>query len=149
LVRQIETSGLYFYTNYESDKARELDASGHAAVVFHWSTIGVQVRAGGPVERAPKERSDAYFGTRERESQLGAWASDQSRPLESREALEARFAEMSARFAGKDVPRPTHWGGYVIMPTRIELWHNGEHRLHDRFRYDREGDAWRMTRLMP
>jgi pyridoxamine 5'-phosphate oxidase len=149
LVREIEASGLYFYTNYESDKARQLDDNPHAAIVWHWSTIGIQVRAEGETERVSGERSDAYFATRHRESQIGAWASNQSHAIESREVLDARVAEMRARFEGSDVPRPPHWGGYVLVPRRIEIWHEGEHRLHDRFRYDREGDGWKVTRLAP
>jgi len=153
LVRQIESEGLFFYTNYESDKARHLDDSPYASLAWHWSTIGVQARAEGYVARTSAERSDSYFASRERESQIGAWASAQSRPLESREALEKEVQEIRKRFAGEPVPRPPFWGGYVLRPTRIELWHNGEHRLHDRFRYDRDGDgdgdAWRKTRLAP
>jgi pyridoxamine 5'-phosphate oxidase len=149
LVRQIEESGLYFYTNYESDKARQLDENPHAAIVWHWASIGVQVRAEGEARRASAERSDAYFATRHRESQIGAWASHQSHPIESREALDALVAQTRERFAGGDVPRPSHWGGYGLVPRRIEIWHEGEHRLHDRFRYDREGDGWVVTRLAP
>ncbi len=149
LVRQIEDAGFYFYTNYDSDKAHQLDHTPHAAIVWHWSSIGIQVRVEGATERALAERSDAYFATRARESQIGAWASHQSHPLASREALDARVEEVRARFAGGEVPRPPHWGGYRLAPRRIEIWHEGAHRLHDRFRYDRDGDAWRMTRLSP
>ncbi len=149
LVRQIEQSGLYFYTNYESDKAQHLVDDPRAALVWHWSTIGVQVRAEGEASKATEARSDAYFASRERESQIGAWASDQSRPLASRADLEARVEEMRARFEGAEVPRPPHWGGFVLVPRRIEIWREGEHRLHDRFRYDRDGEGWTMTRLAP
>lgn len=149
LVRHIEAQGLSFYTNYESDKALELEGNPHASLAFHWWATGVQVRATGPVTRTSPSQSDAYFASRPRQSQLGAWASDQSRPLVSHEALVARFAEVEAQYRGEPVPRPAHWGGYTLAPVEIELWHNGDHRLHDRFRHVRDGGAWIETRLAP
>ncbi len=149
LVKEAEPDGFYVYTNYGSAKARDLDANPRASLCIHWPETGVQFRVVGPVERASAERSDAYFASRPRESQLGAWASAQSTPIASREALMAAFAEAEARFADRDVPRPAHWGGYVLRPTRVEHWENGDHRLHDRLRYERDGDGWRVTRLSP
>jgi pyridoxamine 5'-phosphate oxidase len=150
LVREIEPDGLYFYTSYESQKARELDENPRAALAWHWASLGIQVRVAGAVERADAARSDAYFAKRPRGSQLGAWASPQSQPIASREVLEARVRELEIRFADADVPRPETWGGYRLVPERIELWHDGEHRLHDRFAYERTREGgWRRTRLAP
>jgi pyridoxamine 5'-phosphate oxidase len=149
LVREIDATGLYFYTGYGSRKAAELDQNRRAALAWHWSSTGVQVRVEGAVERASAERSDAYFASRPRGSQLGAWASPQSQPIASREALDARFDEMRRRFEGADVPRPPDWGGYRLVPDRIELWFAGEDRLHDRFVYERAGGGWVSRRLGP
>lgn len=149
LVRFVDAEGLSFFTNYESDKARELDENPRASLAFHWWSTGVQVRVAGAVKRTSAAKSDAYFASRPRESQVGAWASEQSRPLASREALVASFAEIEARYAGQAVPRPPHWGGYVVAAEMVELWHNGDHRLHDRFRYLRDGAGWTEARLAP
>lgn len=149
LVKEVGADGFFVYTNYESRKARELDANPRAALAIHWPVTDVQFRVEGRVERAPAERSDAYFASRPRESQIGAWASRQSEPLPSREALLARFEEAGRRFGDAPVPRPPHWGGYRIVPDRIEHWQSGAHRLHDRFVYEREGDGWRVTRVSP
>lgn len=149
LVKEVGPDGFFVYTNYESRKARELDENPRAALCVHWPETGVQLRVEGPVTRAPDDRNDAYFATRPRESQLGAWASAQSEPIESREALLARFAAFEARFQGGPVPRPPGWGGYRVVPDRIELWQSADHRLHDRFLYVREGAGWRVTRLAP
>jgi pyridoxamine 5'-phosphate oxidase len=149
LVKEVGPDGFFFYTNYGSRKARELDANPHAALCVHWAETGVQFRIEGTVTRASAERSDAYFASRPRESQLGAWASDQSQPLASREVLMERLASVTARFEGRPVERPPHWGGYCLKPTRIEHWENGPHRLHDRFLYVLEGATWRATRLAP
>ncbi len=149
LVKEVGPEGFFLYTNYESRKARELDANPHAALCFHWPETGVQFRIEGPVERASRERSDAYFASRPRESQLGAWASAQSRPIASRGVLLERFEQIAERFEGTPVPRPDAWGGYRIIPARIEHWENAAHRLHDRFLYEREGEGWRVTRLSP
>jgi pyridoxamine 5'-phosphate oxidase len=149
LVKEVEAEGLFFYTNYESRKASELDATHMAALAIFWAETGVQFRFEGSVERASAARSDAYFATRPRESQIGAWASAQSQPIDSRAVLEARFEEADARFAGKPVPRPPHWGGYRLVPDRIEHWVSGEFRLHDRHLYVRDGDRWTVSVLSP
>lgn len=148
LLKGADARGFTFYTNRESRKGKELAQTPYAALVIHWPKSERQVRVEGRVERVPDEESDAYFATRPRESQIGAWASEQSAPLASREALIARVKELEARFPGA-VPRPPHWGGYRVIPDRIELWFAGVGRLHDRFVYEREGDGWRMTRLNP
>jgi pyridoxamine 5'-phosphate oxidase len=148
LLKGVDAGGFTFFTNYESRKAQELAENPWAALAIHWPASQVQVRAEGRVARVSAEESDAYFATRARESQLGAWASAQSKPLESREALEARAQEMAARFPGA-VPRPPHWGGYRLDPDRIEMWFNGPARLHDRFLYVRAGEGWEISRLNP
>lgn len=141
--------GFTFYTNRESRKAGELDATPRAALLFHWKSLRRQIRIEGPVGRVTDAESDAYFATRSRDSQLGAWASDQSRPLPGRARFEARFAEMQARFDGGDVPRPPHWGGYRVAPERIEFWNDREHRLHERRVFTRSGDSWIEGLLYP
>jgi len=149
LLKAVDAAGFVFFTNYESRKAEELAGNPRAALCFYWPTIGAQVRVEGGVERVTAAESEAYFATRPRESQLGAWASRQSRPLESPEALRAEFERTSARFAGQAVPRPPSWGGFRVRPQRIELWRAGEHRLHDRVLYTREGEGWKAQRLFP
>ncbi|MSU90945.1 pyridoxamine 5'-phosphate oxidase [Rhodobacteraceae bacterium 2CG4] len=148
LLKGIADGGLTFYTNYQSRKAGELDNSGKAAVLFHWKSLRRQVRARGTVSRQDPAASDAYFASRDLGSRLGAWASQQSRPLQDRATLEARVAEMAARF-GENPPRPPHWGGYVLRPDCLEFWADGANRLHDRFEWVRDGDSWRVTRLNP
>ena len=130
-------------------RASDIAANPRAALTFYWPWLNEQVRAEGTLARIAPEESDAYFATRERGRQLGAWASAQSRPIASREALMAQVAEVEARFAGRDVPRPPHWGGYRLTPARIEFWKDGAFRLHDRFVYERSGDGWTVTRLSP
>ncbi len=149
LFKGIERGGFVFYTNLESAKGRELAANPKAALCFHWKSLRRQVRVRGNVERMSDEEADAYFASRPRLSRLGAWASDQSRPLESRFALEKAVARVTAKYPVGDVPRPPHWSGFRIVPEEIELWSNGAFRLHDRFRYTRAGDGWRKTRLFP
>lgn len=160
LLKAVDQRGFVFYTNYQSRKACQLEANPRAALVWWWPSRDLQVRAEGPVERVSEEESDAYFASRSRGSQIGAWASKQSRPLSSRARLVARVAEMEARFAGREVPRPPFWGGYLLRPERIELWYNQLHRLHDRRLYVRVGDdpadgetgaagGWREERLFP
>lgn len=141
--------GFIFYTNEQSAKAAQLTDNPHAALLFHWKSLRRQVRIEGRVEAVPDEQADAYFATRSRDSQLGAWASNQSRPLDSRATFEQRFEEMKRRYEGKDVPRPPHWGGYRVIPERIEFWSDRPHRLHERRLFMREGDGWREGLLYP
>lgn len=149
LLRGIDERGFVFFTNYESRKGRELHANPHGALCFHWVSLDEQIRVEGPVEPVSSQESDAYFAARPRGSQLGAWASDQSATLPSREALEARYREIEARFEGRPVERPQFWGGYRLIPHRIEFWYGRPDRLHDRVLYTREGNAWRIERLYP
>ncbi len=141
--------GFVIYTNRESRKAGDLAVNTYAALLFHWKSLRRQVRIEGSVSLVSDAESDAYFASRGRDSQLGAWASDQSRPLDSRETFEHRFAEMQARFEGGNVPRPPHWGGYRIAPDRIELWQDRAHRLHERRLFTREGGNWNEGLLFP
>ena len=124
--------GFIFYTNFEGRKARDLLANPHAALLFHWKSLRRQIRIEGAVDRVGDATADAYFATRSRDSQLGAWASDQSRPLASRDVFMDRYEEIRARFEGQDVPRPPHWSGFRLRPDRIEFWQDREHRLHER-----------------
>ena len=149
LLKGHDDRGFVFYTNLESRKAGDLRASPRAGLLFHWKSLRRQVRVEGPVERVSDAEADAYFATRGRDSQLGAWASDQSRPLADRATFEARFAAMEARFAGGDVPRPPHWSGTRVRPERIEFWQDRAHRLHERRLFTRSGDGWREGLLYP
>ncbi len=141
--------GFVFYTNQEGRKAADLAANAQAALLFHWKSLRRQVRIEGPVSVVSDAEADAYFATRGRDSQLGAWASDQSRPLASRETFEARFEEMKARFDGGDVPRPPHWSGYRVAPDAIEFWQDRAHRLHERRLFTRVGNGWTEGLLYP
>lgn len=141
--------GFIFYTNLDSRKGGELAANPHVALLFHWKSLRRQIRIEGPVSPVDDATADAYFATRSRDSQLGAWASDQSRPLDSRATFEARFAEMQARFEGQDVPRPPRWSGWRVAPQRIEFWQDREHRLHERNLFVRAGENWSKGLLYP
>jgi pyridoxamine 5'-phosphate oxidase len=149
LLKGYDERGFVFYTNRESRKAGDLAANPHVALLFHWKSLRRQIRIEGPVSFASDEESDAYFASRGRDSQLGAWASDQSRPLDSRATFEDRFAEVQARFEGQPVPRPPHWGGYRVTPERIEFWLDREHRLHERRVFTRAGEGWAEGMLYP
>ena len=149
LLRGADARGFAFFTNYTSRKGRELDANPRAALCIHWPSLDEQIRVEGRVERLSPEESDAYFDGRPRGSQLGAWASEQSQPLPSRETLEHRYREIEERFQNQPVPRPPPWGGYRILPHRVEFWYGRPDRLHDRVVYVREGDGWRIERLYP
>jgi pyridoxamine 5'-phosphate oxidase len=149
LLHGLDARGFVFFTNYESRKGRDIEANAQAALCFYWPWLDEQVRVEGRLVQIDGAESDAYFATRPRGKQVGAWASAQSRPLASRAELEARCAEIEQRYAGRDVPRPPFWGGFRLVPDRIEFWKAGESRLHDRFQYTREGDVWRQERLSP
>ena len=151
LLKGFGPDGFRFFTSYESAKGEQLGAGSAAALVVYWRELDRQVSATGTVKRLPERESDAYFATRDRGSQLGAWASPQSRPLASREELDRRLGEAEQRFAGAEVPRPANWGGYVLRPSTIEFWQGRLGRLHDRFRYSRERDGrgWTLERLGP
>lgn len=149
LLKAFGPEGFDFYSDYRSDKARQLESNPRAALALWWRELGRQVRVEGAVSRLGEAESDLYFASRPREAQLGAWASEQSGPLEDRAALEARVVEARRRFDGRDVERPAHWGGYRLVPERIEFWQQGPSRLHDRFRYNRSDSGWTVERLSP
>lgn len=149
LLKARDAGGFVFYTNLRSVKGRSLDADPRAALTFYWESLARQVRVQGDVESVSEEEADAYFATRPRGSQVGAWASDQSAPLVSREALLERVAEISARHEDESIPRPSHWGGLRLVPRRVEFWQGMPDRLHDRFVYRRAGGEWRIERLYP
>jgi pyridoxamine 5'-phosphate oxidase len=149
LLKALDERGFTFYTNLHSRKAGELLGHPVAALCFYWQKLQRQVRIEGRVERVSDEEADAYFATRPRGSQLSAWASEQSAPLSSREALEQKLSELEARYAGKPVPRPPHWSGLRVVPDAIEFWEGRPNRLHHRLRYERDRDAWRSQLLNP
>ncbi len=149
LMKDFDTRGFVFYTNHASAKGKALDATRLAAINFHWPALEQQVRIEGSVELVSIAEADAYFATRPRVSQLGAWASEQSQQLSSREVLEARLAALTAQYEGQPVPRPPHWGGYRLKPDRIEFWKAHEFRLHWREQYVKAGDSWERSWLNP
>lgn len=148
LMKRVDNDGFRFYTNVDSQKGMELGENPRAAMCFHWKSLRRQVRVSGTVTELPAADVDEYFHSRSRLSQLGAAASQQSRVLASREVLEARVTEVEAKFPG-EIPRPDYWRGYLLRPERIEFWKDGAGRLHDRFLFLRDGDAWRKERLFP
>ena len=149
LLKGHDPRGFVFYTNLDSRKGGELAANPNAALLFHWKTLRRQVRIEGPIEPVSEAEADAYFATRSRDSQLGAWASEQSRPLDERATFEARFSEMTARFEGSAVPRPPRWSGFRVRPERIEFWSDRAHRLHERRLFVAQADGWREGLLYP
>jgi len=149
LLRGADSRGFVFFTNYDSRKGRELTENPQAALCFYWGSLDEQIRIEGRVTQVAPEESDAYFAGRPRGSQLGAWASDQSRVLSSRETLEEKYREVERRFEGQPVQRPPFWGGFRLTPVRIEFWYGRPDRLHDRVVYVRESTGWRIERLYP
>ena len=149
LLKSHGPDGFVFYTNEQSAKGEDLAANPRAALLFHWKSLRRQVRVAGKVERVPDAQADVYFATRARDSQLGAWASDQSRRLDSRQTFESRFEEVKRRFEGEDVPRPPHWRGYRVVPERVEFWLDRPHRLHERRLFMRDGEGWTEGLLYP
>lgn len=149
LLKGVDSRGFIFFTNYHSRKGRQLENHPAAALTFYWPDLERQVCITGKVTRLPEAESDAYFHSRPRGSQLGALASTQSAPVENRQALEKAMRAAEAKFEGKEVPRPTHWGGYFLAPDRIEFWQGRPNRLHDRFIYERSAESWIITRLCP
>ncbi|MEL7229104.1 MAG: pyridoxamine 5'-phosphate oxidase [Pseudomonadota bacterium] len=149
LLKGHDERGFVFYTNFEGTKGREVLASMKAAMGFHWKTLRRQVRLRGTVEVVSDEEADAYFNSRHPQSRLGAWASDQSRPLENRQTLVDRLAHFEEKYGTENIPRPPHWSGFRIIPDTIEFWADGEFRLHDRIVFSREGEGWTTHRLYP
>lgn len=151
LLKGADERGFRFYTNYESDKGSQVEAHPQVALCFHWKQLrnAVQVRVEGVARKVQPEESDAYFATRPRESQLGAWASLQSQTLPDRETFDQRYARYEHEFEGRDVPRPPHWGGFVVEPDMVEFWYGAEYRLHERVRWSRHGQTWTSRLLYP
>jgi pyridoxamine 5'-phosphate oxidase len=150
LLKGVDEQGFVFFTNYDSRKGRELEQNPNAALVFYWPELERQVCVAGTVTRLPAEQSEAYFASRPRGSRVGAWASRQSTPLAARRELETAVKRVEREYAGRDIPRPPFWGGYVLAPTRMEFWQGRANRLHDRFQFTRNPDGgWEICRLSP
>jgi pyridoxamine 5'-phosphate oxidase len=150
LLKGFDQDGFVFFTNYESEKGKQLEENPYAALGFYWIELDRQIRISGKTEQTPRDESERYFRSRPIGSQLGAWASRQSEPLDARRVLDARMAEMTERFADRPVPLPPHWGGYRVRPETMEFWQGRSNRLHDRFRYTRQPDGtWSIDRLSP
>ena len=150
LLKQVDAEGFVFFTNYNSDKAKQLEINPYAALVFYWPTLERQVRVEGKVSKTPAEESEAYFKTRPRESQIGAWASPQSEVISAREVLEQRAMELAEQYCDREIDCPEHWGGFRLVPDRIEFWKGRVGRLHDRILYELQPDeSWTIKRLAP
>ena len=149
LLRGLDHRGLAFYTSYLSHKAQQIASNPHVAATFFWSALERQVRIEGTVAPLPEDESDAYFATRPRGHRLSAWASEQSEPVDRRETLDERMLHFDARFEGEEVPRPHSWGGFLIVPERVEFWQGRRNRMHDRLEYQRDGRIWSIRRLQP
>jgi pyridoxamine 5'-phosphate oxidase len=149
LLKQVDGDGFVFFTNYQSEKAKQMDANPYAALVFYWSQLDRQVRVEGSVVRTSPQESRDYFRTRPRESQIGAWASPQSQAIARRDVLEQRAQELETLYCDREVDCPEHWGGYRLKPDRIEFWKSRIGRLHDRILYQRDGNGWTISRLAP
>lgn len=149
LLKRHDAGGFTFHTNLDSRKGEEIRANPRAALLFHWKSLGRQVRIEGPVEAVTEAEADAYFRSRPRESQLSAWASDQSRPLDSRAALERRFADLAERYDGRQLPRPAYWSGLRVVAERMEFWTDKPHRMHERRLFERTGGGWTESLLYP
>jgi pyridoxamine 5'-phosphate oxidase len=149
LLRRLDNSGLVFFTSYFSRKGREIEENPHASLLFYWAQLERQVRIEGFTQRIAEEESDAYFASRPRGHQLGAWASEQSEPVENRELLDQRMRDYDERFEGEEVPRPHSWGGYIVVPQRVEFWQGRANRMHDRIEFTRTDAIWSLRRLQP
>lgn len=149
LVKRFDDDGFVFHTNYDSRKGQDIASNPYGAILFHWDALGRQVRIDGPIDRTSSEESDAYFATRPFGAQVGAAASEQSRPVTSRQELDREVQAVSERYAGRAVPRPASWGGFRLTPERIEFWQNRDDRLHDRLLYNRVDSGWSIVRLQP